>query len=240
MKSFAALAVSLAWGALAAGQCIEVRGPELPETKSSSRSAKIAVLLNGKPQGNVKVVLSLPAGLGLRSLVSGPDGNVMLKDLPDGLSCVTAAADNHLAAVLCLQVSAHSNDEASSFSMVLSPTGPPSNSFGDKVKRAEQSVPSLRLRRLAGTVVDPLGAVIPNADVHVYKRGKYPDGALTILKTNELGRFELSLEPGIYTVIIRMHGFRSEFVEVEISPDGIDSELHKTLQVAVMDNCGVA
>ena len=121
--------------------------------------------------------------------------------------------------------------------MALSTAPPLADSFENKVKRAEQSDPSQRLRRLAGTLVDANGAVIPGADIQVYKRGKCPDGAPATFKTNDVGRFEASLEPGIYSVIFRMFGFEREFVEVEISPEGSERELYETLQVAVFDRC---
>ena len=237
MKSFAAVVFVLVSCSCAFGQCIEIRGPELPEVKPSSRNAKITVLLSGKPQANVKLAVSLPMGQGLRFFVSDSDGNVMLKDLPEGMSCVTATAENNLTDVVCLEVPAHSRDDATSFTMNLAPAQPPSNSFYDRVKRAEQSAPSLRLRKLAVTVSDERGAVIPGADIKVYRRGTYRDKVVSVLKTNEVGHFEPPLEPGIYTIIIRMYGFESAFVVVEISPDGSESELHKTLQVATYDDC---
>ncbi len=177
------------------------------------------------------------SGQGSRFFVSDSEGHVMLNDLPEGLSCLTATAENDLTDALCLQVSARSKDEISSFYLILSPKLPHSHSFDSKVKRAEQSAPGLRLRKLAGTVVDPVGAVISKADVQIYKRGKYPYGTVTTLETNEAGRFEASLEPGVYTVIFRMYGFGKEFLEIEISPHGSETEVRETLQVVTFDNC---
>jgi hypothetical protein len=237
MKSFAAVVFVLVSCSCASSQCIEITGTELPEVKPSSRNAKITVLLSGKPQANVKLTVSLPAGEGLRFFVSDSDGNVMVNDLPEGMSCVTATTENNLIDVMCLEVLAHSKDDVRSFSMSLAPAQPPSNSFDDRVKGAEQSAPSQRLRKLAGTIADKTGAVITGAEVQVFKRGKYPDEVLTTVKTNEVGHFAPTLEPGVYTIIVRMSGFNSTFVEVEISPDGSESELHKTLQVATYDDC---
>ena len=236
MKSFTALVLVLLCCRCSAGQCVEITARALPETKPSSRNAKITVLLSGKPQAKVKIVVSLPAGQGSRSFVTDSDGSVMLKDLPKGMSCVKATAESNLADEVCLQVPAHSNNEVSSVYMAFS-APLPTDSFENKVKRAEQSDPSQRLRRLAGTLVDANGAVIPGADIQVYRRGKYLDGAPATFKTNDVGRFKASLEPGIYTVIFRMFGFEREFVEVEISPEGSERELYETLQVAVFDRC---
>jgi len=66
----------------------------------------------------------------------------------------------------------------------------------------------------------------------VYKRGTYPQNPIAVLKTNERGQFAASLEPAIYTVIFRRRGFRTEFIGLEIRPDGGDKELRETLQLA--------
>lgn len=237
MKALIAVGMVMVSCVCAAGQCVEVTVPGLPRTESSSRNAKITVLVNGKPQGSVKLTLSLPQRGGLRSFVSDSDGTVVIKNLPEGMSCVTATTENNLSDVVCLQVPNHSTRELSSFFMALSPPLRAANPFDDGVRRAEQSAHILRVRKLAGTVVDENDALIQNADVQVYKGGKYPEGLVITIKTNELGHFEASLEPGTYTVIIRMLGFVSEIVGVEVSSAGSEDGLRRTLRVAATDNC---
>lgn len=236
MRVVTAVGMVLVCCTCAAGQCVELPSSELPRTQSSSRNAKITVLVNGKPQGNVKLTVSLPQRQGLRSFVSDSEGTAVIKNLPEGMSCVTATTENNLTDVLCLQVPNHSTGELSSFVMVLSPR--PAHSFDDRVRRAEQSPQIMRLRKLAGTVVDENDALIQNADVQVYKGGKYPEGLVTTTKTNEFGHFEASLEPGTYTVIFRMFGFGSEVVEVEVSSNGSEEKVRRTLKVAATDYCG--
>jgi hypothetical protein len=219
---------------------VEVTSPALPRTESSSRNAKIKVLLNGKPQGKVRLDVSLTQGQGMRFFVSDTDGNAVIKDLPEGMSCVTAITEDNLTDVLCLDVVSHSQEKISSFYMALSATIPVAHSLDDRLKSSERFARRVRLRKLVGTVADATGAVIPNTDVQVYRYGRYPKGLVFNIRTNEVGHFERSLEPGRYTVTIKKDGFGSEIVEIEISPDGSESEMRETLQVVAADTCGPA
>lgn len=81
-------------------------------------------------------------------------------------------------------------------------------------------------------VVDPWGAVIPKADIQIYRRGSYPQNQLQLPKTNQEGRFAGSLEPSSYTDIILVPEFRTGVLAVEIARDGEQSELRETLQIA--------
>ena len=237
MKALITAALILGWNALVGGQCVEVIAPGIPETKPSSRNAKITLQLDDKPQGNAKHTVSLPPQQGTRSLVTDSRGATLLKDLPLGISCIAATGENNLSAGLCLEVSAQSTTEVSSFQLTLAAPPPRVNSFDEKVKRMEQRPPALRFRTLAGIVLDPVGAVIPKAKIQIHKRGSYPGEPMKTLKTNELGRFSDSLKPGAYTVIVRVPGFRTEFQGIEISPDGKDDELRQVLQVQATDTC---
>ena len=84
--------------------------------------------------------------------------------------------------------------------------------------------------------MDPIGAVVPKAEIQVYKRGSYPLQPAKTLKTDDGGRFSDNPDPGTYTVFIQMHGFRTEFLNVEISPSSKDDELRLPLQVATSDD----
>jgi len=130
------------------------------------------------------------------------NGSVTLRDLPVGETCLSATDGNKRFSELCLVV--------------------------DWV---EQAPPAARVRTLKVTVIDANSAVISNAEIQIHKRGSYPQDPVKIIKTNEVGRFEGSVESGTYTLIFRMRGFRSELLSVEIAPDGKDIELRETLQI---------
>ena len=159
-------------------------------------------------------------------------GTATIADLPEGTTCVTAFGEGHLTSRPCLALPARAANEVSSFHMGLAPRPWWPQSPEDKVDALEQSPPTATVASLEGTILDPLGELIPGAEVRVYKRGTYPQNPIAVLKTNERGQFAASLEPAIDTVIFRRRGFRTEFIGLEIRPDGGDKELRETLQLA--------
>lgn len=233
MKVLVALALNLTWCAFAVSQCVVIL-----DSKPSSRNAKITVLVDGTPQGNAKLFINLPAGQGSRSLATDLRGAAVLKDLPVGTNCITAAESN-LSGGLCLEVSAQSNTQ-SSFRVSLVAKPPHLNPPEGRVKHMEQSPPTFRLKTLAGVVLDPAGGAIPKAGVQIYKRGSYPREPVMTVKTDDEGKFSASLEPDVYTVIAQSPGFQPEFQSVEISRDGKDDELRQILQLKPTDTCDEA
>src|ERR1700679_918426 len=60
---------------------------------------------------------------------------------------------------------------------------------------------------LTGLVLDPTGAVVPNASVKVVNSD---NGATVIVKSNGQGSYTAPfLEPGVYTISVQMDGFKS-------------------------------
>ena len=217
---------------LAAGvckACVRVEVARLPQP--STKNAKITVQINGKPAGRVRLNVRHPGRQGRQFIQTDADGTAMLADLPEGTTCVLALGENNLASSLCLDVPRLTTTERSSFYMILGPTTS-SLSPEDKVEMVEQSPPSVRLRALNGTVLDPLSALIVTAEIQVYRRETYPQDSVASLKTDDRGRFAASLEPGIYTVVFKTRGFKSEIVGVEVTPLGSEKELRETLLVA--------
>jgi hypothetical protein len=196
----------------------------------------LALLLNGKPQANARLTIIAADGKGWRFVTTGPDGTTMLKDLSPGITCVTATAQDNFFAGVCLDVAAQSESNVSQFQMSLMRTLPHPNSLGERVKQVEESTPLLKARSLVGTVMDQVGAVMPKAEVHVYRRGSYPQAPLHVLKTNDVGRFSDVLEPGIYTIVVSRYGFAPECFAVEVAPDGKECEWRQMLELAVMVN----
>jgi len=221
MKSLAAVVLALICCAFAAGECVVV----VNETPSS-RNARITVLVDGKPQRDVKLTVLLPEGKGSRSFVTDSHGTVMLRDLPVGTNCVTAADENNFRGDLCLAVPRLSARKMSSFKVNLSPYG-----FDLEVKTAEKNQAPERFLRLDGTVLDQAGAVIPHAEIQVYKRGSYPHSPVAKIWTDEQGRFTVPLNPDHYTVVIQRTGFKTGYRIIEISPEGAEGQLQEILQV---------
>jgi len=225
MKSLAAIVLALICYAFAAGECIVV----VKETPSS-RNAQITVLVDGKPQRDVKLTVLLPEGKGSRSFVTDPQGTVMLRDLPVGTNCVTAADENNFRGDLCLAVPRRSPRKISSFKVNLSPYGF-DLSLNDRVKTAEKNLAPERFLQLDGTVLDQAGGVVPHAEIQVYKRGSYPHSPVAKIWTDGQGRFTVPLNPDHYTVVIQRTGFKTGYRIIEISPEGAEGQLREILQI---------
>jgi len=198
-------------------------------TEPSSKKARITVFMNGKPLPSAKLSIQTPSGH--RPVFLDGNGSVTLNDLPVGKTCLTGTDGSERFSALCLAVSKHSSNELSDFGMTLETGVPWFVSPEARVDWVEQAPPSARLRTLKVTILDANDAVVPNAEIQIYKKGSYPQDLVKIAKTNDVGRFEGSLQPGTYTVIFRMRGFRSEVRCIEIARDGEESEMRQTLKV---------
>ena len=209
--------------------CVRVEVDPLPEP--SAKNAKITVRINGKPAGRVRLNVRHPGEQSRRSIQTDAKGTAMLTDLAEGITCVLALGEDNLTSSLCLNVPRLTTTEISTFYMVLGPTSS-SLSPEDRVDIVEQSPPSVRLKSLKGTLIDPLGAQIVMAEIQVYRRATYPQDPVASLKTDDHGQFSASLEPGIYTLVFRTRGFKSEIVGVEVTRGGTEKGLRETLQVA--------
>lgn len=85
---------------------------------------------------------------------------------------------------------------------------------------------------MAGTVVDPNGAVVPGANVTVTNNGT---GAQRIAMTNDIGTFNLTdLQPGSYSVAVESRGFKKT-----VAPN-IAVEVSKAAQVTIALELGSA
>jgi hypothetical protein len=229
MKTLAAFALTLACCAHMSGECVEVAGPEA-KPSPSSRDAKIRLLLDGKPKGNVQLTVTLPEEQGSRSFVTDSHGTAVLKDLPIGTNCITAVGENYFRADLCLAVSVQPERKISSFTLTLLDGLPPAPALGN-VQAAEKNPALERLRQLKVEVLEPAGGVVPHAEIRVYKRGSYPQNLLARAWSDQNGRFTAPLNPDSYTIIIRMPGFRTAIRVIKVSPEGREGELREVLQL---------
>jgi Carboxypeptidase regulatory-like domain len=228
MKRLVALALAANSCAFGASTCRVVNGWD---TKPSSKNARLTLLLSGKPQANARLTIITFDGRGSRSVVTGADGTAILQDLPEGITCVTVTVRDSLLAGLCLDVPARSGDAVSSFQMTLATTMPSTDSLENSVSRLEQSPPALRVRSLRGTIMDPVGGVIPKAELQIYKRGSYPRNPVQKLETDENGEFADLLEPGAYTVVVRRLGFAPKCFAVDIAQDAQECTFLQTMDV---------
>src|SRR5215831_11975562 len=82
---------------------------------------------------------------------------------------------------------------------------------------------------LAGTVVDPSGAVIPGADVSAKHNGT---GIITTAVTNSEGVFSMPAMPvGTYTVTVTLQGFKTVVINDVVITSGAGANVKATLEV---------
>ena len=80
---------------------------------------------------------------------------------------------------------------------------------------------------LTGSVVDPSGATISNAQVHVESTSLRRDTS-----TDSTGRFSLSLPPGVYKVLITSEGFEAFTTTVKLTENAGSASIHAKLVIA--------
>ena len=80
---------------------------------------------------------------------------------------------------------------------------------------------------LSGTVVDPSGASVTHAQVHVESATLRRDTV-----TDDTGRFSLPLPPGIYNVLITSEGFEAYTTTVKLTSDAASASIHAKLVIA--------
>src|ERR1700735_1967829 len=80
---------------------------------------------------------------------------------------------------------------------------------------------------LSGTVVDPSGASVTHAQVHVESTTLRRDAF-----TDDSGRFSLPLPAGVYNVLIVSQGFEPYTTTVKLTGDGASASIHAVLVIA--------
>lgn len=210
MRSLAVTGMCLVFGSCCAGGAsVDVIG-----IQPSVQNARITVLLDGKPQKDVKLTVTTTDGQPKVSLVTDSSGVVRLPTLVPGNYCVVAlVAPPTRRSEICLAISRRHGKRK--FSMILIAANPPPPTFEEKVQAAE-TMPAEKVSRLAGVVQDVLGAAIAHAEVEVMPRGSRDLARAKKTATDEAGRFAWNLEPGSYTVILKAPGFETKILAVDV------------------------
>ena len=85
---------------------------------------------------------------------------------------------------------------------------------------------------LSGVVTDTTGAFIPGAEVTAVQDAT---GMATTRVTDEIGRYEFALQPGLYTLTAEMPGFQTDIRNnVELMP-GQPVQMNFTLEISAVD-----
>jgi hypothetical protein len=127
-------------------------------------------------------------------------------------------------------VSKKTGESSSVFQMDLShkPTSPPDNEYSLLTAKLEvtEQVPEFK-----GRVVDPLGAVIPQALIEIYSNGAKDGKQAVQIKTGDDGTFQKHLADGTYRALVMFPGFKTKFLVFQISRLAADKSLQVPLQI---------
>lgn len=206
---------------------------EVLTVQPSSQNVRIAVLKDGKPVPDVKLVVSGTDGQIRFNLSTNRHGATKIRKLAPGNYCIMAVATPTLRADLCLAVSRKAKKATSSFSMdlIVKPRLPPT--LEEELEAAEATAPNERIREFAGDVEDPSGAVVPNVDIEVFRRGDRDKAHALKLRTDQRGRFSAALADGVYTAVFQIGGFQTRLLTVELAKDAVQQDLRVNLKLGL-------
>jgi hypothetical protein len=247
------LAVTIQAAALCLAECVEVVvAPEvvvvptrfLPDNSAlipflSSRVVRLALIDDGKPTAGAKVELYLIGSSGRAEkpiviLVSDRSGLIKSPKLSEGLYEIVAMAESKHRADILLEISSHYGRRATAFKMELQPIDVP-HVVRQHVAPQVATFPNVaienHLQVFRGTIVDPSGAVIPGASIHIFRQGTEHATLVQELKAGQSGEFEAKLDYGTYVAQFSSPGFSTKLLGFEIL-DSASEALTVTLKVS--------
>jgi hypothetical protein len=211
------------------------------ETRLSKQNALVTVMMGGKPAKNQQLLLQIhlfPDGTESElELTTNSRGIIDLNGLKVGRNCLTAfsaTGEIRWTSSMCLDVAASRNSAPTKFPLVLTavPSGP---SMDDVLKEKEKLPIEVSVAAFVGTVTDPTGAMIPNANISIFRRGLKTRMEPVKTVTDDEGAFTAPLDSGAYTVVITMPGFKTRFMELEINKDAPKRNVMIDLKIG--DSC---
>jgi hypothetical protein len=222
IKAFTIATACLLAAGVSAGECVTVwSGPAIPEPiyQQASREVRILAVQDGKPL----VGASLSVFFGAEdkaSLLLATDqrGLAVVSRLRPGRYHIVALSPDRLdTAVLYMEVPEKAAAQTSSFliDLTASDLGPPITLAAPAVNTAPIND---YIRQFKGVVSDVTGAVIPKAQVQVYRRGEEVKEPVAKLRADVSGRFSAQLAPGAYVAFLESPGFKTRIVGFEIGP----------------------
>jgi hypothetical protein len=219
-----AIACFLLFATLAFGGCVEVTSPA--KALESSGHVRIVVLLNGRRMDRARVYFCTPGADSCISVVTGDDGIATPPPLTHGYYTVAAELTDGSTGDLFLQVS-DSIEKTSTFLMDLTKSF---NAAQKALAESDKLPIRERVEVFRGAVRDPSGAILPRANIKIFRRGSADRTAAQMIKSDDRGQFSAQLGEGAYVAFFSFPGFRTEVVPFEIAAQGTKEMLVK-LQV---------
>ncbi len=230
MRALTVAAGCLLWASLSYSECVTLMGddPGLPTFRSSSRRIRFTSLQEGKPLGNVQVILYLKTDNMHPKLALTTDnqGVAFVPDLAPGHYRISAIGPEHEYAAVYLEVTGKTRKKTNSFLLTIPPTFLP-----EKASDIDAAPITERVREFKGHAEDESGASIAGALVKVYRKDS-PSEPVAKIKADNNGSFAASLEPGKYVVFVSSRAFVKKAVGFEIGLEGEAKELQVSLKIA--------
>ena len=223
MKIALVAACCLLSAVMAASAAVEV---ENIKPQESSRNVRIAVVLEGKPVKDARVVFCKTPGIqDCVSVLTNADGIATVRRLGVGNYYIVASVDDEVNASLYLHAG-HGRKQAS-FSMDLTGAYRQGQDF---MAAAAQLPVRDRVQGFRGSVQDPSGAFIQGVNIKIVRKGTDGEADVVRLKSDVRGHFSSPLADGIYIAFFTFAGFRTQITPFEVTSQG-SKDLRIVLQL---------
>ena len=239
MKLLILMGVLLASISVRATQTVNVMTP-----LESGPQVRVVTLHNGKGLVGVRVdVFRSESLLGeekhVSTLVSEDGGWIKLPALVPGYyhleGVVADKARTHDDAIhgdLYLNVFGQSQAPMLFTIELVDPVAQREHISEELIIKAEQKPITSVIKEFRGTVYDASGAVIPEAEIRVMRKGTQGKVTVALLKSDETGEFRKNLLDGEYVAQISRAGFETRVFLFKVTSGKGDQQLTVTLNVA--------
>ncbi len=201
------------------------------QVQRSSSHPLITVLNDGKPTAGANVkILRIRGGKSvlLREAISGADGVVPIPQLPTGRYQIIATSEK-LSDDLELDVASRHSNAKSHFTLNLACCLPPT--LEEMAAAAEKSSVKVRIKKMAGTVTDPTGALVAGAQLEVLRENQSKLEPVAQSKADLEGHFSIDVPEGSYVLVASCSGFKTRLTLVEIAAAADSGSLQVRLQI---------
>lgn len=230
MRVLAAAMTMLLLATFAKGECVTVQSPLL---ETPSQEFRISAVTDKKALQNADIQI-FSNGKSMFSGKTDKVGLILVPPLPVGFYQVVATATGELRAEVSLVVSGSAAKQTAPFLLNLVVPPKPLTPFqllSRTAETAQAKPPENKLQEFKGTVIDPSGAVTPEALIAIFPKGFRSESEMLEMKADENGRFSKTLKPGIYTAVFQLLGFRTTTLVFEIATDGSAKDLQVLLKL---------
>lgn len=181
---------------------------------------RVTVSLHGQPRKDVKITFYGAKEEMKFVQKSNTDGMVKAPRLQSGIYRIEARLEEDAVGgvVSDALVKVVEGSKANQLTMDLTPEFDAHQAW---IEAIEKLPISASVKEFTGTIYDPSGATIPNADIRVVRRGmEFANKVLLRLQSDGDGHFSGQLDPGEYIAFVSEAGFRTKIVPFAVTREG--------------------